>query len=230
MRRFAISDIHGCCKTFKAALTNIIKLQKDDQLFILGDYIDRGPDSKEVFDHIWELQNAGYEIHCLMGNHEDMLLKALDGGTRATGLWLMNGGRETLHSFDVSSVNDIPEQYIEFIKQLDLYIELDDYWLVHAGLNFLDPKGLFADRDAMLWIRRWYKEIDWKVMGKRTVVHGHTPVTKAHIEERMTIVKSLPLPLPINIDAGCFYKNVGLGTLCVLNMDEKTVRFQERVD
>ncbi len=229
IRRFAISDVHGCCKTLKELVSNGIQLQKEDQLFFLGDYIDRGPDSKGVFDYIWELQDAGYQVRCLKGNHEDMLFKAFEGW-RKDGVWRMNGGDTTLKSFAVGDVKKIPKLYLDFMEQLPLYIELEDYWLVHAGFNFLAPGGMFTDEEAMLWIRRWYKEINWETVGKRTIVHGHTPISQAHIEERIVLVKSLPLPLPINIDAGCVYQHTGLGKLCALNLDEKTVIFQNRID
>ena len=76
MRRFAISDIHGCIKTFKT-LVDRIEFSKEDTLYLLGDYIDRGPDSKGVIDHIWKIQEEGYRVHCLRGNHEQMLLEEL---------------------------------------------------------------------------------------------------------------------------------------------------------
>lgn len=59
MRKFTISDIHGCAKTFKALL-NRISFSKEDELYLLGDYIDRGPDSRGVIDHIWHLQKTGH--------------------------------------------------------------------------------------------------------------------------------------------------------------------------
>ncbi|MEM9260991.1 MAG: metallophosphoesterase, partial [Bacteroidota bacterium] len=73
MPRYAISDIHGCAATFRTALKTIAFSQKDE-LFLLGDYIDRGPDSMGVLEHIWTLQATGYEVTCLRGNHEQMLI------------------------------------------------------------------------------------------------------------------------------------------------------------
>jgi len=71
MRQIAISDIHGCARTFQALLDKI-QLSTNDQLYLLGDYIDRGPDSKGVIDTILGLINAGYRVQTLMGNHEKM--------------------------------------------------------------------------------------------------------------------------------------------------------------
>ena len=69
MHRFAISDIHGCAKTFEALLDRIA-LSTQGELYLLGDYLDRGPDSKGVLDLIFRLQREGYAVHCLRGNHE----------------------------------------------------------------------------------------------------------------------------------------------------------------
>jgi len=76
LRILAISDIHGCLNTFKAILQQI-NYTKADQLFLIGDFIDRGPDSKGVIDHIWDLQAQGFSITCIKGNHEQMLLNGL---------------------------------------------------------------------------------------------------------------------------------------------------------
>jgi len=77
MKKYVISDIHGCAKTFKA-LVDRISFSREDELYLLGDYIDRGPDSKGVIDHIWDLLETGYTVHCLTGNHEQMFLHAID--------------------------------------------------------------------------------------------------------------------------------------------------------
>ncbi|MEO0876095.1 MAG: metallophosphoesterase, partial [Bacteroidota bacterium] len=66
MRKFAISDIHGCLKTFEALLDQI-QFTTQDELYLLGDYIDRGPDSKGVIDLIWKMQADGYQVKCLRG-------------------------------------------------------------------------------------------------------------------------------------------------------------------
>jgi serine/threonine protein phosphatase 1 len=92
LKKFAISDIHGCNRTFNEVLQKT-GLNKDDQLFLLGDYIDRGPDSKGVIDTIFNLQNEGYQVHCLRGNHEQMLMDAWQKNDfHYTRRWLMHGG------------------------------------------------------------------------------------------------------------------------------------------
>jgi len=131
MSRFAISDIHGCAATFKALLAKI-EFSKEDTLYLLGDYIDRGPDSREVIDHIWELQEDGYTIYCLRGNHEQMLIDEL----AEKEIWY-NGEPETLKSFDARSNQDIPKPYVEWMEELPYFFEIQDYILVHAGLNYM---------------------------------------------------------------------------------------------
>ena len=75
-RRFAVPDIHGCNKTFQALLDRI-QLTTNDQLFLLGDYIDRGPDSVGVLDTILRLKEEGYSVFPLRGNHEQMLIESI---------------------------------------------------------------------------------------------------------------------------------------------------------
>jgi len=223
MRRFAISDIHGCCATFKALVLDKIQLQQHDELFLLGDYIDRGPNSKGVFDFIFELREEGFKVHCLAGNHESMLLQAMQNPKRLNS-WLLNGGIATLNSFNADTINDIPNRYIHFMQHLPLHHQTGNYLLVHAGFNF-KRDNIFADTHAMLWIRNWYQNIDHDILAGRTIVHGHTPTPKGMIEY------SLDYGLPIDIDAGCAYHPIeGMGHLCALDLDSRRVLFQENVD
>jgi serine/threonine protein phosphatase 1 len=76
-RILAISDIHGNNKTFLDLLDKIA-LTKDDELYLLGDYIDRGPDSKGVIDTIWKLMDDNYRVFCIKGNHEEMLFRGIE--------------------------------------------------------------------------------------------------------------------------------------------------------
>ncbi|MFK7772669.1 MAG: metallophosphoesterase family protein [Saprospiraceae bacterium] len=220
MPRFAISDIHGCCKTFKGLLEKV-NLTKQDQLYLLGDYIDRGPDSRGVIDYIWKLQNDGFQVNCLRGNHEQMLIDEI-----AKLNVLYNGEVATLVSFEVNANIDIPKEYIEWMKRLEYYFELEDYILVHAGLNFY-RKDPLADLKEMMWVRRWYDQIDRGWLGKRIIVHGHTPTKKIDIENSLKILDDLPV---LDIDAGCFYETSGYGNLCAFNLDSREFIFQPNLD
>jgi serine/threonine protein phosphatase 1 len=202
MRQLFISDIHGYALTFRALL-QALKLKREDQLYLLGDYIDRGPDSQGVIDHIMQLQASGFQVNCLRGNHEEMLLESLADKDEYLESWLYNGGHETLESFGVQEPAQIPRPYIEWIKALPYYIELPKAFLVHAGLEFTDGDPL-ADRDAMLWTRGWYDQLDRTWLGDRVLLHGHTPTRNPEREAERLRAKGLPI---INLDGGCFAYN-----------------------
>ena len=78
-KQWVIADVHGCYKTFVNLLEYKVQLSQDDQLFLLGDYIDRGVGSKEIIDYIADLQESGYKVYTLRGNHEDVLFTLLLG-------------------------------------------------------------------------------------------------------------------------------------------------------
>jgi len=194
----AISDIHGCLNTFKAILQKI-DYTKKDQLFLVGDFIDRGPNSKGVIDHIWHLQNQGYTITCLKGNHEQMLLNSLTDWETARN-WLYHGGSQTLDSFEASD-------------------------LQHAGLNF-DVLNPYEAEHSMLWIRDWYANVNFDWLGNRIIVHGHTPFKKSSIEEMFTKMDYLQV---LDIDAGCCFDYEGLGHLCAVDLSNRALHFRKRI-
>ena len=209
-RLFAIGDIHGCFESLKNLIENKIKLKKSDKLVLLGDYIDRGPQSKEVVDFIIELQSKGYDIVTLMGNHEAMLIDAMENEKNFS-KWIHNGGGRTLISFDVESLKDLDQQYILFFKGLILFYTFDNFLFVHAGFNDLIDNP-FSDKFTMLWSRNtFYKH---PLLIDKIIVHGHTPITINHCQELVTTQKQR-----INIDTGCVYSDIeGLGFLTALEL------------
>ncbi|MEO0469698.1 MAG: metallophosphoesterase family protein [Bacteroidota bacterium] len=241
MRKIAISDIHGCQKTFKALVEDQVVFSKDDSLYLLGDFVDRGPDSKGVLDYVMQLQEAGYDVHCLKGNHEEMMVEA----ARQTGdseVWLFNGGRETLGSFQTSVPHQIEDKYIDFVDGMLPYLEVDKYILVHAGLNFNPdqhdekPNNGFLWRmhnpfrytKSMLWIRHWYETIDWNWLKDRVIIHGHTPIKTDEIWDMYDLLDEDQV---LDIDNGCFAKyTVGMGQLCAFDMTYRQLYFQENLD
>jgi len=230
MRRFAISDIHGCRRTFQSLLDQI-GLSKADTLYLLGDYIDRGPDSKGVIDLILQLRSEGHSVICLRGNHEQMLLNALSKhGLEELQLWLNAGGAETVDSFHDELQTDtfLPRPYLAFIRQLDYYSLSDDYWLVHAGFNFKKNNPL-EDTESMLWIRNWYAQLKPSLLNGAVVVHGHTPTPRHLIETQLEGLHELPV---LNIDCGCVYKDrmPGIGFLCAFDLDNRRLFFEENVE
>lgn len=220
MSRFAISDIHGCAATFKKLLDRI-SFSKEDILYLLGDYIDRGPDSKGVIDHIWYLLEEGYQVHCLRGNHEQMLLDNLKNDS-------LNAGehRETLQSFQEILGTNALESYFLWMKALPYYFTTEDFILVHAGLNF-GAENPLEDKREMIWIRYWYDDIDPQWLGDRIIVHGHSPTKQLDIKRSIEELIDIPA---VNIDAGCVFESFGLGHLCAFNLDTKALTFEANVD
>ena len=148
-RLFAISDIHGCFKPFYELVVNIIKLKKSDHLMLLGDYIDRGQQSKEVIDFIIDLQKKGYNITPLAGNHELMLMNSYSDPDMLP-FWLMNNGMSTLQSFGIDDILEIDKHYLDFFNSLSYYRIIGKLVFVHAGFNDLaeDP---FSDKYSLVW-------------------------------------------------------------------------------
>ena len=221
-RRFAVGDVHGCLKTLRTLVEEVLRLEKDDGLFLLGDYIDRGPDSPGVLEYLLSLLAAGYDVRPLMGNHEEMLRRAAsDPFVRK--IWLGNGGDLTLQQFGVDSSAQIPRRYLDFMAGLPHLLTTDDYVFVHAGLDFLtDNPVTDTTEDFMLWERNW-NFLPEKLAGK-TLVCGHT------ITPLVEIRASLQSPA-IFLDNGCFAKGeAGYGSLVALNLDTRKLLVQENCD
>lgn len=224
MRILAISDIHACKRSFEALLEQI-KLQKDDILYLLGDYIDRGPDSKGVLDLIMELQTT-YNIYPLRGNHEQMLLDAFyQKKERSVHLWIRNGGDKAMDSFDTNRISQLPEKYINFLSSLPFYYQTDKYLFVHAGLDLALAHPL-EDKKSLIWARRWH---NWHEVAppawleNRIVVHGHTAIRKLEIENSFQILSDIPV---LNIDCGCCFGR----HLCAVDLTNKQLYFQANIE
>ncbi len=223
MSRWVITDIHGCFHSFKALLEQQIKLQARDTLFLLGDYISKGPFSKAVLDYLMQLQAAGFELHMLRGNHEQEILNVLEGTTSLTTL-REKGGLTFLQNFNAAHPAEIPEHYIHFFNRLDWYYSQHDWLLVHAGFDFSadDP---FIPADTLVNIRDYRVDLE-KTAGKR-VLHGHSPTDLEQIELTLRADTALHLSL----DAGCVYKkNPRQGHLLALNLDSWQWKTQKNID
>ncbi len=169
-KTFIIGDIHGCRDLLEEMLGIIPWNPEEDNLIFIGDYIDRGNDSKGVIDILIHLMEKSHHVHCLMGNHESIFIDYLSGRDKKT--FLYNGGSETLNSYRVNGNIKIPQEHISFIKNLETMIELDDYYIVHAGLM----PGVDIENQTLqdkLWIREKFifSEYDF---GKK-IIFGHTP-------------------------------------------------------
>jgi len=223
--RWVIGDIHGCIATFQTMVEQEINLQPGDTLFLLGDFIDRGPGNKAVIDYILRLQEQAYDVRPIKGNHEFMLLEALGSETYYT-LWMRNAGMTTLHDFRIDveqfpgpeGVRMIPASYLDFFQQLPYYWESEGFFLVHAGLN---PESLHPlnDTDTMIWTRR--EEYNPAFLNGRKLIHGHSPLLLEEILRRISNKDTLIY----NLDGGCVYRDFpGLGNLVALNLDSGEFR------
>ena len=219
MRTIAISDIHGFSSTFRSLLDQI-GLLKDDKLYILGDSIDRGPDSKGAMDIIINLQQDGYNVYCIMGNHEEMMLKAYYSPSQSD-YWFMNGGDNTLKSFGVIQAKDVPSKYIQFIESLDYEFVTNSAIFVHAGLNMLNENP-YQDEHSKLWITNWYDEINFDWLRNRKIIHGHVFRSQYEIEKSLENIDRFPV---MSIDNGCYYYKTGFNHLCALDLTNSKLYF-----
>ncbi|MBP1872624.1 Serine/threonine-protein phosphatase 1 [Ensifer adhaerens] len=165
---FAVGDIHGCLAELQALLLQIEAYAPEGRVIILGDMIDRGPDSRGVVELIMAgPQKQGWSWLALKGNHEEMLLGARSGESDVD-WWLFNGGKETLASYD----NVIPGTHLKWLMQLPSIIVEPFRIFVHAGVDETMPLERQGD-EIFLWIRRpdHYSGDYW---GKH-LCHGHTP-------------------------------------------------------
>jgi serine/threonine protein phosphatase 1 len=210
-RLLAISDIHGCFNPFYELVVRVIDLSKSDQLILLGDYIDRGEQSREVIDFIIDLRKKGFDVTPLIGNHEQMLLDSYNDPGMIN-LWYMNSGITTLFSFGIGGIIEMDKCYIEFFKGLDFYKEIGNYVFVHAGFNDYEPDP-FADKYTMIW--ECTPVYGNPALKGKTIIHGHRPKTidfvKKCINEKANVIP---------IDTGCVYeKEMGYGNLSALEVN-----------
>ncbi len=205
-----VGDIHGCARSLDDLLA-AINPGANDHIVFVGDYIDRGPDSKGVIDRLLALRES---VSCtfLRGNHEKLFLDYLDKDEYE--LFAINGGITTLESYrDEDGVISIPKAHIDFVRETELWYETEDEVIVHAGL---DPALSIAenleraDPEVLLWERSHLKRptLNWE----KTVICGHTPVPKPVNKRNL-----------INIDTGCvFHGNSALGTLTAVRLPQRT--------
>lgn len=188
-RIYAIGDIHGCASELKELLHKIIADNRASRearawLIFLGDYIDRGPDSREVLDILCSRLPDGFSCELLMGNHERMLLDALEDPDKMA-LWLMNGGSKVVESYarafpdrlrtlwDLSDLSQLlPPQHLTLLQGLKLFTRHGDYFFVHAGVRPGVPLDQ-QDPYDLVWIRKPFLTHTGP-FGAR-IVHGHTP-------------------------------------------------------
>lgn len=222
-RQLVIPDVHGCFNTL-SSLLNQIALTHEDQLFLLGDYINRGPNNRGVLDLIFELLDSGYKVYPLRGNHEQMALD--DNQSR---IEQINKGKKLL-TFQrnrprglVDSKGLMYPEYANFFASLPYYYELDNYYLVHAGFKFLAPSP-FEDYNSMLWIKNFIADLIL-TKGKK-IVRGH--VSHHLYDIKSSISQGADV---INLDAGCYKKGEdGKGVLCCFDITNNKLYSQINIE
>ncbi|MFC3714020.1 metallophosphoesterase [Sphingoaurantiacus capsulatus] len=211
VRVYAIGDIHGRLDKLRDMETQIAAhlaahgAAPETFVVLLGDYVDRGPESRSVIDHLLGGNFAGLPTRRLLGNHEAALLTFLDDPSIGPA-WLAYGGMATLASYGVSlpsvPVDDrmeylrqaliaqLPPAHLEFLQSLELTVQVGDYLFVHAGvrpgrtLEQQSRSDLLEIREPFLGHRR---PLPWRV------VHGHTVSDAAEV-----------LPSRIGLDTGAY--------------------------
>jgi len=166
-RTFVIGDIHGC-RIALETLCRSLELQSDDLIILLGDVVDRGPDSRGVIDYLLDLQDTCPMV-LIMGNHEEMMLNAFtsqDSFQR----WMMVGGREAFDSYQ-NRMENVPPQHLKFLESSCDYYETSTEIYIHANLE----PGVALEKQTSQWLR-WQRLTGWEYpheSGKR-VICGHT--------------------------------------------------------
>ncbi|WP_157959602.1 metallophosphoesterase family protein [Devosia submarina] len=204
---YAIGDVHGCLEQLQrieqCILADSDAPPGDKLLVMLGDYVDRGPQSAGVIDHLLRPAPAGFSRVLLAGNHEEMMLNALLGAGDEG--WLEFGGMETVRSYGADAdlfrslapkarqrmlQSLVPQEHVGFLTSLAVTLQVEQTVFVHAGIRRNIPLEQ-QDRSDLMWIRREFLEA--APVDGLLVVHGHTPVEEPEIAQGR-----------IGIDTGAF--------------------------
>jgi serine/threonine protein phosphatase 1 len=232
---YAVGDVHGCYDLLKSALAQIAEdaaieaKGRTPVLVLLGDYIDRGPDSAKVLQAlVWLRRRGEFALRLLKGNHEQALLGFLEEPEKG-GPWLDFGGVQTLASYGVAApdadaggtawretrdalLDQMPASHLQLLGDLELMAMVGDYAFVHAGVR---PDRLLAEQTEadLLWIRRGF--VDAPGPFERLIVHGHTWVS----------AEPQILPHRLGLDTGAY----ATGVLTGVRLDGATAQlFQAR--
>jgi serine/threonine protein phosphatase 1 len=195
-RVIAVGDLHGHHVPLLRLLEKLA-VRDSDLLIFIGDYIDRGPDSKDLIQELIELHDTHTNVVFLKGNHEDMMLGSLgmDALVSDMDTWLYNGGSSTLRSYKVDTASiggitsfrnineavtalileSIPEDHLDFLSSLENYVESENFFFCHAGV---DPYRRIEEGKHNVYNLLWMREHLYAEhpLWEKTVVCGHTPL------------------------------------------------------
>jgi serine/threonine protein phosphatase 1 len=228
---YAIGDVHGERRLLEGLLADIATDARAQEgaspvVILLGDYVDRGPDSRGVIDLLVRDPLPGFTMRFLKGNHEEAMLGFMDHPAASVD-WLRFGGAETLGSYGVRAsvatvdadrcrvLRDLlgarmPDEHLRFLQALETCVVYGDYAFVHAGIR---PHRRLASQDPrdLLWIRSPF--LDSPVRHEKIIVHGHTIVDCPDVRHNR-----------IGIDTGAY----ATGVLSALVLRDESVRFLQR--
>ena len=233
MNLFAIGDIHGCLGELTSLHKKILSHNKfdvkNDLIIYLGDYIDRGRNSKEVINQILKLNDNNIKTINLMGNHDEFMIDFLFKKKNNLKSWLNFGADQTFRSYNIEIVDFIKdgfeddvinklretlfkkmeETHINFFKTLQLSYSTEKYLFVHAGI---DPEKKLSEqtRKDYLWSRssEFFKK---NFKAQKIIVHGHTPEVSVVNDEYR-----------INVDSGCYFSGK-LSSVCLRDDDDSRI-------
>ncbi len=203
-RCFVVGDIHGCASELGVLLNYLLSEQNitsSDLVVFLGDYIDRGPDSRAVVDLLVDFKSQFSNTIFLRGNHEDMLMDFLGYGGNLGHAFLYNGGLETIQSYGISVFSSpaemmelLPETHFDFFCSLNSMAQVDGAILVHAGLN---PQFKLSEQvgEDIFWIREPFLASPHEFGSN--IIFGHTPHRDIYDNR----------PYKIGIDTGLVFGN-----------------------
>ncbi len=169
-RVIAIGDIHGCSAALDAVLAEV-KPDRSDLVVVLGDFIDRGPDSRGAIERLLRLRNET-QLVSILGNHEEMLLTILDGHHYMLGDWLAFGGLATLDSYQTDNPAEIPGEHLEFLRASVPIAELPSVFFVHA--SYLPKKPLAKQPAEVLRWESLREQLPKPHRSGKTCICGHT--------------------------------------------------------
>tara|TARA_R110000868_G_scaffold304437_17_gene565313 strand:+ start:45704 stop:46378 length:675 start_codon:yes stop_codon:yes gene_type:complete len=218
LKVIAIGDIHGCAKTLKSLLMRLDASYRNTRTYVfMGDYVDRGPDSKSTIDILIEFSKT-HTCVFLRGNHDAMLLNSYPKNDFLD--WFENGGDATMESYQKGDTSvKIPINHLRFFINTKLYYDTPDWLFVHGGIPpyFTIAEAIKNEElySSFLWRRDHISEEDnvWE----KTVIFGHTPSRSPITEKNM-----------IGIDTGCVYEH--LGKLTAVILPEMDFVQQKRID
>lgn len=231
IRLYAIGDVHGRLDLLQD-MHGLIHADIDRnpthdwRIIHLGDYIDRGPDSKGVLDFLVYASTREPRILSLIGNHDDGFLRYLATGD-TNGIFALHGGADTARSYGVEVdytnaasaaagykklIDTIPKAHTDYIRSMPSWVSFGDFFFCHAGVNpavSLEEQ----DRDDLMWIRTLF--LKWTDPLEKVIIHGHTPQSAIDV-----------LPNRVNLDTYAWKS----GKLSAIVIDGLEKRFLEATD